>query len=239
MNIALIFAGGAGQRMNAKSRPKQFLELHGKPIIIYTLEQFDRHPRIDSIVVVCIEGWHEHLRQTLAKFGIQKVTRIVGGGSCGQASIWNGLQAIHENFPEDSIVLIHDGVRPLITQQLLTDNIDCVKKNGNAISVAPAVETMAVTTGGSKVGQIIERDRCRLAKAPQSFYLRDIYAVHEKAIAANDYDAIDSASLMQKYGYALHTVETATDNIKITTPLDFFLFRAILDAKENTQIFGV
>lgn len=238
VNIALIFAGGTGQRMNTRAKPKQFLELHGKPIIIYTLEHFEQQRDIDSIVVVCVSGWLEYLHKLLRKFGITKVAQVVEGGNTGQDSIYNGLKVIHENYPENSIVLIHDGVRPLITQKLIADNIECVKKYGNAITVAPAIETITVKTESARVGEIFERSRCELAKAPQSFYLKDIYSAHQKAIAESYHSSIDSASLMRKYGYDLFTVESSSENIKITTPSDFYIFRALMDARENLQIFG-
>lgn len=239
MNIALIFAGGTGQRMNSKTKPKQFLELHGKPIIIYTLENFDQHPDIDAIVVVCLKGWIDYLKKLLTKFAITKVTHVVEGGKTGQSSIFNGLKVIHENYPEDSVVLIHDGVRPLIDEQLITDNIKCVLKNGSAISVSPAIETITLKSENGKVGEIIERKKCELAKAPQSFYLKDIYAAHLKAQADKYTDAIDSATLMRHYGHELYTVKSSPENIKITTPSDFYMFRAMIDARENSQIFGL
>ena len=125
MNIAVIFAGGSGNRMHTKSRPKQFLEYNGKPIIIYTLELFDNHPMIDGIVVVCIESWIPFLEKMLKKFEINKVVRIVKGGTTGQESIYHGLVAANQisDGNEDTIVLIHDGVRPLITEETITDNI--------------------------------------------------------------------------------------------------------------------
>ena len=123
MNVALIFAGGSGTRMNTKSKPKQFLELHGKEIIIYTLEHFERHPEIDAIAVVCIADWIDYLKSIIRKHGIDKVKWIVPGGETGQDSIFNGLEAIHKDCPEDSVVLIHDGVRPLINRELISDNI--------------------------------------------------------------------------------------------------------------------
>lgn len=239
MNIALIFAGGTGQRMNSKTRPKQFLELHNKPIIIYTLENFDRHPEIDAIVISCLSGWIGYLNRLLNKFSINKVAQVVEGGNSGQESIFNGLNAIHEMFPEDSVVLIHDGVRPLITEQLITDNINCVKEHGNAISVSPAIETITVRSETNKLGEIIERNKCELAKAPQSFFLKDIYEAHLKARCENYTDSIDSATLMRHYGHELYSVQSSPENIKITTPSDFYIFRAILDARENSQIFGI
>src|SRR5574344_1257836 len=124
MNIALIFAGGSGTRMNSVAKPKQFLELNGKPIIIYTLEIFDSLPAIDGIIVVCVDGWIDYLKKFLRKFEITKVTEIVSGGTTGQDSIYNGIKAASRIYPDDSIVLIHDGVRPLITEKAILDNIE-------------------------------------------------------------------------------------------------------------------
>ena len=135
MNTVVVFAGGAGRRMHTKSRPKQFLEYQGKPIIIYTLELFDNHPMIDGIVVACVEEWIPFLEKMLKKFEINKVKKIVQGGETGQDSIYKGLVAAKEfsKSPQD-IVLIHDGVRPLITEQTITDNIETVRKEGSCIT---------------------------------------------------------------------------------------------------------
>lgn len=239
MNVALIFAGGSGKRMNSKSRPKQFLELHGKEIIIYTIEHFEKHPEIDAIAVVCIEEWIDYLKLILKKNCIEKVKWIVPGGATGQDSIYNGLQVIHENCPEDSVVLIHDGVRPLINEELITANIRCVEEHGSAVTVAPVTETVMLTADNNQVYTSVERSRCRMAKAPQGYILKDIYEAHRKAIAENIHDKIDSATMMSDYGYSLYTVEGGPENIKITTPSDFYIFRALIDAMENSQIFGI
>ena len=241
MNSVLIFAGGTGQRMNSKTLPKQFLELHGKPIIIYTLEQFDNHPLVDGIVVVCLDGWQAYLQKLLRKFGIEKVKAIVPGGATGQESIFHGLSKLTELYDNESVVMIHDGVRPLVDAETITQNIECVQLHGNAITVSPPVETITVNdpSDSNLVGEIIDRKNCRLAKAPQSFLLHDIYAAHLRARQEEKLDFIDSASLMQYYGHALYTVEGKPTNIKITTPTDYYLFRAITDAKESQQIMGI
>ena len=239
MNIAMIFAGGTGQRMRSKAVPKQFLELHGKPIIIYTLEQFENHVQIDGIVVVCLEEWIPHLRKLLKKFGIEKVRAIVPGGINGQMSIYNGLKAVCENYPMDSVVLIHDGVRPLVDEETISDNIMCVKRHGNAITVTPAIETITIDNVEGEIGQIVDRSKCHVAKAPQSFVLRDIIAAHERAIAEDKLGCMDSAKRMRHYGHRLYAVEGKSENNKITTPADFYIFRAIVDARENSQIFGL
>ena len=239
MNIGVIFAGGCGTRMNTKSKPKQFLELHGKPIIIYTLEHFQNHPEIDGIVLVCLESWIGYCKELLTKFHITKVKAIVPGGKSGQESIFNGLETAYKLFPEDSVVLIHDGVRPLINEQIISDDIACVLEKGSAITVSPAIETIVLKQEDGHVGEIVDRSRCEMAKAPQCFYLKDIYSAHLKARAEGLNDFIDSASIMKYYGFSLSTVVGPAENIKITTPSDFYVFRAIIDARENMQILGM
>ncbi|MFH5778026.1 IspD/TarI family cytidylyltransferase [Heyndrickxia oleronia] len=241
MVTALIFAGGTGKRMNSKSKPKQFLELHGKPILIHTIEYFEEHEEVDSIAVVCIPTWIDTLRDILKRYNITKVKWIVEGGNTGQESIFNGLNAIYNDCeePKETIVLIHDGVRPLISEQLITDNIAIVKNYGSAITVSKAKETVTSIDSEGLIGMIADRTAARIAKAPQSFYLFDIMSAHKRAKQDNINEMIDSASLMKYYGYPLHTVECSSENIKITTPIDYYIFRAIYEARENSQIFGL
>ena len=241
MNIALIFAGGSGKRMNSGGMPKQFLEINGVPIIIRTIEHFENHPQIDGICVVCIEPWIPHLKKLLKRYDIQKVVDIVAGGQDGQESIRNGLYAIHKRFLEekDSIVLIHDGVRPLINGQLITDNITSVREHGSAITIVPATETIATIDECKRVTTVTDRAKYYIARAPQCFYLSDILTAHKKAVADGvSSQMVDSAMLMTHYGYKLHTVEGPQENIKVTTPSDFYVCRALLQAKENLQIWG-
>ena len=237
MNYALIFAGGTGQRMNTKNKPKQFLELNSKPIIIHTIEHFENHPMIDGIVVVCLKDWIPYMNTLLQKFCIKKVISVVEGGDTGQHSIRNGLTALYENesVPKDSIVLIHDGVRPLINDSIITDNIECVKKNGNSVTVTPAIETIISVNDNNEINEVMDRSVCRMARAPQCFILQDIIENHRKA-DEEGFSAIDSAMLMSHYGATLHVVEGPPENIKITTPSDFYFFRAITEARENAQI---
>ena len=240
MNTALIFAGGTGTRMKTTGRPKQFLEIYNKPIIIYTLEHFDQHPDIDNIVVVCLSGWIEYLKKQIDKFGLNKVKAIVEGGSTSQESTRIGLNTIAQfQNPKETIVLIHDGVRPLINADVISENIESVKKYGNAITVAPAIETIITTNDDGDANSVIDRNLCRLARAPQSFILEDIIRMHERAMKDHYDKMIDSASLMIHYGEKLHLVNGPSENMKITTPSDFYVFRAILEAKENSQIWGL
>lgn len=236
-NIAVIFAGGSGKRMNAVSRPKQFLELNGKPVIIYTLELFDNHPMIDGIVVVCIEPWIPFLKKQLKKFEISKVVDIVPGSETGQGSIYNGLLATEKYYGVDCNVLIHDGVRPLITEQTITDNINTVNEYGNCITCIPATETFVVTQVDGSL-EIPSRKDSLIARAPQSFKLEEILVAHKTAQKEGREDFIDSCTMMSHYGYQMHTIIGPMENIKITTPTDFFIFRAMVQVHENQQIFG-
>jgi 2-C-methyl-D-erythritol 4-phosphate cytidylyltransferase len=238
MNIAIIFAGGSGTRMNARSKPKQFLELHGKPIIIYTLEVFENHRDVDGIIVICVEDWIDYLKKMLNKFDITKVKDIVAGGATGQESIYNGLKSATQNFPKDSIILIHDGVRPLIDDITISENIRIVREKGSCITCVPATETLIVVQEDNSL-EIPSRKNSFLARAPQSFVLQDIWNIHQKAREENRNDFIDSCTMMSHYGKELATVIGPMENIKITTPADFYIFRAIEEVRENSQIFGI
>lgn len=236
-NIAVIFAGGVGQRMKTVSRPKQFLELNGKPIMIYTIELFDNHLMIDGIVCVCIESWIPFLEKQLKKFEINKVKAIVPGGETGQDSIYNGLAKTLQMYGEDCNVLIHDGVRPLITEQTITDCVNMVAEKGNCITCIPATETFIVKQKDDSL-EIPTRDNSLIARAPQCFHLRDILEAHNRAQESGRHDFIDSCTLMSHYGYKMNTIIGPMENIKITTPTDFYIFKAMIEVHESQQIFG-
>lgn len=239
MNIAVIFAGGIGSRMHSKDKPKQFLTMHGKPIIIHTIELFESHLEIDKIVIACVKEWIPYLEGLIKKYNIKKVAKVVPGGENGQGSIYNGLCAANEVAKgEKSVVLIHDGVRPLIIEKTITDNIVAVRKHDSAITCVKVKETVLITDNKDFVEAIPVRSRSRLARAPQSFWLDEILEAHKKAIDENKLDFIDSCSMMQYYGKRLHLIDGPNENIKITTPEDFYIMRAMLDAKENGQIYG-
>ena len=165
------------------------------------------------------------------------MVEIVPGGDTGQESIYNGLMAVKKNFADDTCVMIHDGVRPLITQQTITDNIRTVHEQGNCITCVPATETFVVCRDNGTL-EIPSRKDSLIARAPQSFILADICAAHERAREEKRMDFIDSCTMMSYYGYRMHTILGPMENIKITTPTDFFIFRAMVEVHENQQIFG-
>lgn len=238
MVAALIFAGGAGKRMNSRSKPKQFLEMHGKPIIIYTLENFEYHEEIDNITIVCLEGWIEELKGLLKRYGIVKVERIVPGGDTGHDSIYNGLIAMRDMLADNDIVLIHDGVRPLINEELISANIEAVRRYGNAITAETVRESVIRSMDGVSVMEVPPRNQMYTAKAPQSFFYGQISELYKRA-KKDKVKSIDSAHLCSLYQMPIYMVKSTKNNIKITEPADFYVYRALYEALEGQQIFGI
>ena len=237
MNIAVVFAGGVGKRMSSKAIPKQFLELHGKPIIIYTLEAFEKSKYIDKIVVVCVKSHIELLKKYIDKFSLEKIASIVSGGKTGFESIYNGLEAAGEIGKDDDIVLIQDGVRPFVDDKVIAANIASVKKYGNAVTAVPTIEGIMISEDGNVVDDFPERKRMYATKAPQSFRYKMVFDLYKKA-KEEQYEPVETAHLCQHYGMKLHIVKGSYENIKITTPMDYYIFRAIHEAMENSQLIG-
>lgn len=238
MTTALIFAGGTGQRMNSRSKPKQFLEMHGKPIIIYTLEHFEYHPEIDNILIICLQNWMKEMTGMLNRYGINKVVKIVPGGETGHDSIYNGLTAMEAFAKEDDIVLIHDGVRPLINDDLISQNIAAVKRYGNAITAEAARESVVQSLDGKNIDCVLPREEMYVAKAPQAFYYGEILKIYKQA-NSDGIKSVDSAHLCSLYKLPMHMLKSTRNNIKITDPADYYVYRALYEALEGQQIFGL
>lgn len=238
MVTALIFAGGTGKRMNSQSKPKQFLEMHGKPIIIYTLEHFEYHEGVDAIIIVCIKEWISELQGWMKRYGITKVKNIVPGGGTGHDSIYLGLKAMKAFAQKEDVVLIHDGVRPLINEELITQNIEAVKKYGNAITSEEVRESIVQSKNGRDILDVPKRSEMFVAKAPQSFRYGRVLELYEKA-EADGFKSIDSSHLCHVYQEPMHLVPSTKNNIKITEPADFYIYRALYEALEGQQIFGI
>ena len=240
MNIAVIFAGGTGTRMNSKDKPKQFLKMHDKPIIIHTLEKFENNENIDAIVIACIKDWIDYLSHLIEYYHMSKVKKIVPGGETGQMSIYAGLNVAKDIADgQNAIVLIHDGVRPLINDDVINNNITSVMKNGSAITSIKVTETIMEINDDASIKHIPDRSHSRIARASQSFWLDEILAIHNKALREGRKDFIDSCTMMSYYGKKMYLIDGPIENIKVTTPQDFYIMRAILDAQENSQIYGL
>lgn len=238
-NIAIVFAGGSGARMGS-GLPKQFLEINGKPIIIHTLEIFEEHPEIDEIYVSCKEDYIAKLQKMVKKHMISKVMNIVPGGATGQDSIYHALVAAKENNDDDSIVLIHDGVRPCITKELIDEVLVCVKEHGSAITCSAMFETPVISHDGITVDEVPPRALFYTAQAPQCFYLGDVIDAHVKMRKDNPgyKGVVDTCTLMRLLGKDVKIVVGPRGNIKVTTPEDLYIFRAMIQYKESEQIFG-
>lgn len=235
-NIALIIAGGVGQRTH-QDIPKQFINVRDKPIIIYTLEMFQKHPNIDCITVVCLDGWQQILQAYCKQFGITKIESIVTGAETGLLSIRNGLNDIAtRHMGDDDIVLIHDAIRPMVSLDIISDNIRVCRQFGNAITVVPCTSVMLKTFDSCTSDDQVPRDNLKITQTPQTFFLKDILDAHREAIEKGIKDSIASCSLYVELGRKLYLSLGEEKNIKITTTEDIEIFSALLGADENRPL---
>lgn len=233
MNIALIIAGGVGSRMG-QDIPKQFINVNDKPVIVYTMEAFQKHPQIDAIEVVCLDGWHDVLRAYAKQFGIAKLENIVSGGENGQDSIRNGLYDIYKRYnSDDDLVLIHDAIRPMLLQDIITDNINVCRKYGNAITVVPCTAAMLKTYDSLTSEEQVSRDNLKITQTPQSFFIKDIVEAHKEALTKGITNSVASCTMYIELGRKLYMSKGSEKNIKLTTTEDIEIFKALLQAKKD------
>lgn len=228
-NIAIVFAGGSGTRMGSPV-PKQFLELNGKPVLAHTLELFQRHERIDAIYLVVNDDYRTQAEALCAECRIDKLRGIAPGGESAQDSIYSGLKFVQERESSDSVVLLHDGVRPYVKPEVITANIEAVEKFGSAITYTPCYETIVLSKDGSRIDSIPFRRESYTAQAPQSFRLGDIIAVHDeiRSRPGGYTDMVDQATMCFALGKDVHLVPGNRGNIKITTREDIVILEGLL-----------
>ena len=234
MNIALIIAGGVGSRMKAKI-PKQFMQVEGKEVIFYTLEAFQRNRSIDGIVVVCLHGWEDQLIHGAEEYGITKMLSqpdkgVVRGGNSGMHSLRNGMYYLKEHYPTDSIIVIHDAVRPLISQDIINANIAGVISHGTAITTVPATEALLQITpeDPDNSNVVVDRNLIARTQTPQSLRLEKFIWAHETAIEKGIQDTVATCTLLVELGESVHLVLGEGTNFKITTQEDVDLMKAYL-----------
>ena len=232
-NIALIIAGGTGSRMG-QDIPKQFLNVFDKPVIVYTMEAFQKNPNIDAIEIVCLDGWHDVLKAYAKQFGIAKLENVVSGGKNGQESIRNGLFDIKKrHYSDDDIVLIHDAIRPMITQEIITNNIKTCREKGNAITVVPCTAAMLKTFDGIVSSEQIARDNLKITQTPQTFYVNEICDAHVEALEKGVTSSVASCTMYIELGRKLYMTPGSEKNLKITTADDIDIFKALLTSKKD------
>ena len=231
-NIALIIAGGSGHRMG-QDIPKQFLTVNEKPVIVYTLEAFQKHAEIDSIAVVCVEGWERVLEAYAKQFNITKLERVITGGKNGQDSIRNGLFDLEEKFEKDDIVLIHDAIRPMVSAEIISDCIVKTRKYGNAITCIPCAEAMLETEDATVSTGTYPRDKLKRTQTPQGFRLGEICQLHRDALNAGITNSVASCTLMIEMGKQVYFSAGSEKNIKLTTVEDIDIFKALLAAHRS------
>ena len=233
MTVALVFAGGSGVRMGA-AVPKQFLDLNGKPVLAHALDLFERHPDVDEIVLVLHADYVATASSFAARHGITKVAHVVAGGESAQDSIYNGLREMSGIYLPDTVVLIHDGVRPYVSADVIAANVRAVREKGNAVTYTPCYETIVLSKDGQTIDALPFRRESYTAQAPQSFRLGDILAAHERIRARPEgyRDMVDQATICWTLGIPIHLVLGNRGNIKVTTPEDLLMLEALLRRRE-------
>ncbi len=234
-NVALIIAGGSGNRMH-QDIPKQFLTVNERPVIIYTLEAFERHPEINAIAVVCLEGWEQVLQAYAKQFNISKLKHIIHGGTTGMESIRNGIFELEKIYAPDDIVLIHDAIRPMLSPEVISDGIRVTKKYGNATAVIPCAEAMMQTDNGTSATGSYPRNGLKRAQTPQTFQIKIICDLHRKAIEKGITDSVASCTLMAELGETVYFSAGSEKNIKLTTVEDIDIFKALLNTERSSWL---
>lgn len=238
MNIAMIIAGGIGARTH-QNIPKQFINVHDKPVIVYTLEAFQRHPNIDAIEVVCLEGWHDIVKAYARQFGITKLENIVNGGETGQDSIRNGLFDIAKRYHcDDDIVVIHDAIRPMVSADIISDNIRVCREYGNATSAIPCTSVMLKTEDSLVSEDQVPRENLKITQTPQSYFLNELIEVHREAVKRELLPSISSCALYIEMGKRVYLSAGSEKNIKITTSEDIEIFSALLQSTRPEWLHG-
>ena len=232
MNIALIIAGGRGMRMGQEI-PKQFLTVADKPVIAYTLEAFQKHPDVDAIAVVCVEGWDSILAAYARQYGITKLRHISPGGANGQGSIRNGVFELEKHYSPDDLVLVHDAIRPMVSQDIISGCIATAREHGSAIVTIPCQEAMLETEDQISTHSTYPREKLKRTQTPQGFALGRLADAHRRALERGITNSVASCTLMVELGETIYFCAGSEKNIKLTTPDDMEIFKALLQLERR------
>ena len=238
-NIAVIIAAGSGTRMG-QDIPKQFINIYDKPVVIYTLEGFERHPMVDAIEVVCLKGWEDVLQAYANQFGISKLKWITPGGNSGQESIRNGIYNLKDKVSDDDVIIIHDGVRPLVEDVVLTDVIQTAHKYGNAVTSLPYNEQIFIISKDNEhtTTEYTPRETLRRVSTPQAYHFENLYERYQEAFEKEIgiYGSSYTNTMMVELGERLHFAHGSDKNIKLTTRDDIEMFKAYLKTDKDTWL---
>lgn len=231
--IAVIIAGGIGSRIGADI-PKQFIKVYNKPVLVYTLESFQKHPEIDAIEVVCIDGWQTDVEKYINKYNLTKLKWITTGGASGQESIRNGVFNLYDKVKKDDIIVIHDGVRPLVDDSVLSDVIEKAKLFGNGVTSLPYNEQIFIIDDESRTHQYIPRETLRRVSTPQAYIYGELYEAYEEAFEKKIgiFGSSYTNTMYCDLGKTLYFAKGSDKNIKLTTPDDIEIFKGYLKSKE-------
>lgn len=235
MNIALLTAAGSGTRMH-QDIPKQFIHVDNKPVIIHTMEAFQNHPSIDAIIVVTIDSWSEVLWAYARQFNITKLKWVVAGGSTGQESIRNGLNKIAQEATEDDVVMVHDGNRPLVSSEVISDSLATFAKYGSAVAVIPCTEVVFESDDGVSSMVSTPRERLFRTQTPHTYKIGDLLDAHKKAEELGITNTAASCMLMKELGKPTYFSKGSEENLKITTLEDLKIFKAILHTRQESWL---
>lgn len=230
MNVALLTAAGSGTRMQLNI-PKQFIHVDDKPVIIYTMEAFQNHPSIDAIIVVTIGAWSDVLWAYARQFGITKLKWVVPGGATGQESIRKGLDVLKQELSDQDVVLVHDGNRPLVSSQIISDSLATFSKYGCAVAAIPCTEVVFESDDGLSSMVSTERERLLRTQTPHTYRLGELYGAHLEAESRGLTNTAASCMLMKELGRMTYFSKGSEENLKITTPEDLKIFKALLSMR--------
>ena len=233
MTIALLIAGGVGARMG-QDIPKQFLHIQDKPVIVYTMERFQNNPLIDGIVVVTLPNWIAFVEAYAKQFGITKLKSVVAGGETGHDSIHNGVIEIARQFPQDTAVMIHDAIRPMIDNDVIADNLSVYREKGNATTVIPCVEVIFKSDVPTESNEVLDRSKVWRTQTPQTFRLDRLLWAHDEVVKRKLPSPVATCHLFSMLGETVYFSKGSEKNIKLTTMDDIDIFKSLLDAHKSS-----
>ena len=232
MNIAVLLAGGVDPAFKMDI-PKQFVNVYNKPIIVYTMQKFQSHPEVDAIMIACLKGWENMVQAYAKQFRIDKLKWVITGGVSGQDTSRLAADELMHSCKEDDIVIIHDAIRPMVSADVITDNIRVCRQYGNAITVVPCTAAMLKTYDALSTVEQVPRDNLKITQTPQAFFLKDICDAHKEALDKGITNSVASCTMYIELGRKLYMSQGSEKNLKLTTSEDIEIFKALLMAKKD------